>query len=80
MIDEPIVPNQQKRVLFKKKITIILEGRAPISKDNEKFDEEPYLPFGLFEYVQNICSKYKELFEKDGLLIIKKLEMTDVEE
>lgn len=80
MNDEPTIPNQQKRVRFRKKIIIILEGRAPVPKDKEKFGEEPYLPVGLFEYVQNICSKYKEMFEKDGLLIIKKLEMTDVEE
>lgn len=80
MIDESKIPNQQKRVHFTKKITIIIVGSAPVPKDKEKFGDEPYLPLGLFEYIQNICSKYKEMFEKDGLLIIKKLEMTDIEE
>jgi len=79
MNDEPIILNQQKRVHFKKKIALILEGNAPVPKDKEKFGEEPYLPFSLFEYIQNICINYKAMFEKDGLLIIKKLQMTDID-
>ena len=80
MNNEPIIPTQQNRVRFRKKITIILEGSSPVPKDKEKFGEEPYLPVSFFEYLQNLGSKYKDLFEKDGLLIIKKLEMSDIKE
>jgi hypothetical protein len=80
MNDEPIIPNQKKRVPYNKIIQIVIRGKAPEPKDKEKFGSEQYLPIGLFEYIQNICSKYKEMFERDGLMIFVEVSMKDIKE